>query len=128
MKTKKIIPTAILGDHSENIGIESMTVRYTQRPDCNDPSQDEQYLTIEAVTYDDSDEESALRGKQCYYLTLSTERWAIESPAELTAVVEDFMRRLQAAPEAEPMPEPKAETEAEHFFELGIKAGKEESK
>ena len=99
--TKKIIPTAILGDYSENIGIASMTVRYTQRPDSNDPSQDEQYLTIEAVTYYDSDEESALKGEQGYYLTLSTERWAIDSPAELTAVVEDFMRRLQAAPEPE---------------------------
>ncbi len=100
MKTKKIIPTAILGDHSENIGIESMTVRYTQRADTNDPL-DDQYLTIEAVSYDDGNEESVTKGEQGYYLTLSTERWAIDSPAELTAVAEDFMRRLQAAPEAE---------------------------
>lgn len=91
---KKIIPTAILNDFSENIGIDKMTVRYTQGPDGNDPDQQPQFLTVESVAYDDGDEESVTKGEQGYYLALSTERWAIDSPKEVELVLNDFFTRL----------------------------------
>ena len=91
---KKIIPTAILNDLSENIGIDKMTVRYTQGPDGNDPDQQLQFLTVEAVNYDDADEESVSKGDQGYYLALSTERWAIDNPKEMELVLNDFFARL----------------------------------
>lgn len=94
----KIIPTAILGDLSENIGIASMTVRYTQRPDGNDASESDQFLTVEAVNYDDGDEESVMEGNQGYYLVLSTERWAIDDPSEMALVLNDFFARLGTKP------------------------------
>lgn len=93
---KKIIPTAILDDMSENIGIASMTVRYTQRPDGNDPNLQDQFLTIEAVGYDDGDEESVAEGTPGHYLVLQTERWAIDDPKEMALVLNDFMNRLNA--------------------------------
>ena len=93
---KKIIPTAMLDEHSVNIGIDKMTVRYTQQPDCNDPDQQPQFLTVEAVGYDDGDEESVMKGEQGYYLVLSTERWAIDRPKEMELVLNDFMNRLNA--------------------------------
>lgn len=88
---KKVIPTAL---PDENIGIASMTVRYTQCPDCNDESCNDQFLTVEAVNYDDGDEKSVMEGKQGYYLVLSTERWAIDSPKEMEMVFNDFFARL----------------------------------
>ena len=88
---KKVIPTAL---PDENIGIASMTVRYTQRPDGNDESCNDQFLTVEAVNYDDGDEKSVMEGKQGYYLVLSTERWAIDSPKEMEMVLNDFFARL----------------------------------
>lgn len=91
---KKIIPTAMLDEHSENIGIDKMTVRYTQQPDCNDPDRQPQFLTVETVGYDDGDEESVKKGEQGYYLVLSTERWAIDSPKEMEMVLNDFFARL----------------------------------
>lgn len=93
---KKIIPTAILDDMSENIGIASMTVRYTQRPDGNDPNLQDQFLTIDAVGYDDGDEESVAKGVPGHYLVLQTERWAIDDPKEMELVLNDFMNRLNA--------------------------------
>lgn len=91
---KKIIPTAMLDEHSENIGIDKMTVRYTQQPDCNDPDRQPQFLTVETVGYDDGDEESVKKGEQGYYLVLSTERWAIDRPKEMEMVLNDFFARL----------------------------------
>lgn len=91
---KKIIPTAILDDMSENIGIASMTVRYTQRPDGNDPNLQDQFLTIDAVGYDDGDEESVAKGVPGHYLVLQTERWAIDDPKEMKLVLNDFFARL----------------------------------
>lgn len=91
---QKIIPTAMLDEHSENIGIDKMTVRYTQQPDGNDPDQQPQFLTVETVGYDDGDEESVKKGEQGYYLVLSTERWAIDSPKEMEMVLNDFFARL----------------------------------
>lgn len=93
---KKVIPTAL---PDENIGIASMTVRYAQCPDCNDESCNDQFLTVEAVNYDDGDEKSVMEGKQGYYLVLSTERWAINDPSELNMVVRDFTNRLFASSE-----------------------------
>lgn len=80
-----------------NIGIAYMSVRYAQRPDCNDESKDDQFLTIETVNYDDGDEKSVTEGKQGYYLVISTERWAISDPSELNMVVSDFNNRLFAS-------------------------------
>lgn len=91
---QKIIPTAMLDEHSENIGIDKMTVRYTQQPDGDDPDQQPQFLTVETVGYDDGDEESVKKGEQGYYLVLSTERWAIDSPKEMEMVLNDFFARL----------------------------------
>lgn len=91
---KKVIPTAL---PDENIGIASMTVRYTQRPDGNDESCNDQFLTVEAVNYDDGDEKSVMEGKQGYYLVLSTERWAIDDTSELNMIISDFSNRLYAS-------------------------------
>lgn len=93
--SKKVIPTAM---PDENIGIASMTVRYAQRTDANDESQSDQFLTIEAVNYDDGDEKSVMEGKPGYYLVLSTERWAVDDPKEMGLVLDDFFARLGAKP------------------------------
>lgn len=94
--SQNIIPTAILDDHSENIGIANMTVRYTQKPDCNDDTQAWQFLTVEAVPYDNGYEERVMKGEQGFYLVISSERWAVDDPSELSMVLNDFANRLFA--------------------------------
>lgn len=86
---------------AKNIGIASIIVRYMQRADANDESRNDQILTVEAINYDDGDEESVMKGEQGYYLVLSTERWAIDDPNEISLVLNDFFGRLgvnQATP------------------------------
>ena len=72
------------------VGIVRMEITYVQPADTNSPDNDDQTLTISTEDMPGDDEEP-------YYYNISTERWSINDPAEMTALVDDFRTRLGVA-------------------------------
>ena len=76
------------------IGIEKMSVTYIQEDDTNHRSEDgeDQRITIE--TEDAICDRTDALNKHSYYLTIKTDRWAIEGVEDLTMLIKDFEERL----------------------------------
>ena len=76
------------------IGIEKMSVTYIQEDDANHRSEDgeDQRITIE--TEDAICDRTDALNKHSYYLTIKTDRWAIEGVEDLTMLIKDFEERL----------------------------------
>lgn len=64
--------------------IDNIAVTYYQEADVCDNDEETQELTVKA--------ENNGGGR---YLVLSTERWAVDTPADMLAILEDFKNRAQ---------------------------------
>ena len=88
-----IVPTAF--PEEPHVGIQKVSVTYVQSDDTNHRSDicDAQELTIstEDAIVSESDDLSNIGG---YYLTIQTERWAINDENELVDLIEDFKSRV----------------------------------
>ena len=69
----------------QQIALSKVTVEYIQAADSDAPRADLQTLKIETADAGEG-----------IYLVLSSERWAIDSLEELTTVINDFQRWIQA--------------------------------
>ena len=77
--------------NDDGVGIAKMSITYIQTTDNNCEYQDvpqELTVTTEDTPASDDDE---------YYFVISTERWAIDNPEELTELLNDFKNRLKNA-------------------------------
>ena len=92
----EIVPYALPKSDGKvcEIGIEKMSVTYIQEDDTNHRSKDgeDQRITIE--TEDAICDRTDALHKHCYYLTIKTDRWAIEGVEDLTMLIKDFEERL----------------------------------
>lgn len=81
-------------DLGQVIGIDKISITYTQSPDTNSDRDEDQYLTIETqiggslATLEDASK------KDCFYYNISTKKWSIEKPEELKNIIEDFEKRI----------------------------------
>lgn len=92
----EIIPYAFPENDGKTceIGIEKMSVTYVQENDTYVRTEENPTQTITIETEDViCDRESALN-KQSYYLTIKTDRWAIDNVEELKILIQDFNERL----------------------------------
>lgn len=92
MYKPEILPYALPDDNE--IGIEQMTITYCQVDDTNHRTQDgdDQHLTISTESAICNKEE-ALKGEG-YYLTIKTDRWALDPDEGIDFLLKDFMSRL----------------------------------
>lgn len=96
----KIYPTDFIDIDKEEIGIESMSIRYCQPLDCaqeGDRECDVQTITITAVASDGCvTSKNIEEGKEedGFFLTISTDRWAINDINELSLLINDFKLKL----------------------------------
>lgn len=92
----EIVPYALPKSDGKvcEIGIEKMSVTYIQEDDTNHRSKDgeDQRITIE--TEDAICDRTDALNKHSYYLTIKTDRWAIEGVEDLTMLIKDFEERL----------------------------------
>lgn len=92
----EIVPYALPKSDGKvcEIGIEKMSVTYIQEDDANHRSEDgeDQRITIE--TEDAICDRTDALNKHSYYLTIKTDRWAIEGVEDLTMLIKDFEERL----------------------------------
>ena len=92
----EIVPYALPKSDGKvcEIGIEKMSVTYIQEDDTNHRSEDgeDQRITIE--TEDAICDRTDALNKHSYYLTIKTDRWAIEGVEDLTMLIKDFEERL----------------------------------
>lgn len=92
----EIVPYALPKSDGKvcEIGIEKMSVTYIQEDDTNHRSEDgeDQRITIE--TEDAICDRTDALNKRSYYLTIKTDRWAIEGVEDLTMLIKDFEERL----------------------------------
>lgn len=91
----EIIPYALPESNAKvcEIGIEKMSITYIQEDDTNHGSKDDvQTITIETEDAICNREEAL--NKQSYYLTIKTNRWAVDEPEDLTMLLNDFKNRL----------------------------------
>ena len=92
----EIVPYALPKSDGKvcEIGIEKMSVTYIQEDDTNHRSEDgeDQRITIE--TEDTICDRTDALNKHSYYLTIKTDRWAIEGVEDLTMLIKDFKERL----------------------------------
>ncbi len=68
--------------------LDTLEAVYVQEQDTEDPSHDVQQLRIR----------TAGGPEPSTYFIIETNRWAVESPQELAAVLADFMARLTLTP------------------------------
>ena len=92
----EIVPYALPKSDGKvcEIGIEKMSVTYIQEDDTNHRNEDgeDQRITIE--TEDAICDRTDALNKHSYYLTIKTDRWAIEGVEDLTMLIKDFEERL----------------------------------
>ena len=72
--------------------LDSLEAVYVQEQDTEDPGHDVQELRIRTAGGPEPNT----------YFVLETKRWAVESPQELAAVLQDFVTRLTLLPCATP--------------------------
>ena len=90
----RILPNDIVSD--ENVGISKMSITYTQNPDTNSDTEEDQYITIETsmsstkCDYNEGDE------LPCYFnISMPDGRhWSVEDESELVALFNDFKKRF----------------------------------
>lgn len=96
----KIYPTDIIDTNKEEIGIDSMSIRYCQPIDSaqeGDRGCDVQTITITAVLSDGcvtSKDIEEGKEEDGFFLTISTNRWAINDVNELSLLINDFKLKL----------------------------------
>ena len=90
-----IVPATFgkLFDRGDIIGIESISITYTQAADTNSSSDEIQTLTIETQTACSPTLEDALN-EQSYYFNIKTNKWSISNSDELSVLLDDFKKRL----------------------------------
>lgn len=103
MKTK-VLPVNYIDDLEKlmkeekcmAVGIEEMTITYTQPPDTRSDSDDIQLLTIAARYADCCSIEDVKKGDAHYFDITIPEgtHWSVESGEELKALIDDFKKRL----------------------------------
>ena len=74
------------------VGIEQMSITYTQPADCCSDSDDIQNITITTQCSD-----AVSEGEQGYYFDISIpsgHHWSVEDGNELLGLIEDFKKRL----------------------------------
>lgn len=81
------------------IGIEEMSITYTQLPDTNSSSDEYQHLTItNRMACSVGKEETDKREGYYFDITIPEgEHWSVENGSELKAIIEDFKNRLYKA-------------------------------
>lgn len=82
-----------LFERGEIVGIEKMSITYTQSADTNSDPDEFQELTIEtdmacAPTLNDA------LNEESYYFNVKTEKWSISNADELAMLIEDFKMRI----------------------------------
>jgi len=82
-----------LFERGEIVGIEKMSITYTQSADTNSDPDEFQYLTIEtdvacSPTVDDALNEGS------FYFNVKTDKWSINNADELAMLIEDFKMRI----------------------------------
>lgn len=90
-----IVPTTYgnLFDRGDIIGIESMSITYIQSADTNSSYDEFQTLTIETQTACSPTLEDALNEKS-FYFNIKTDKWSVSDSNELSALLEDFKKRI----------------------------------
>lgn len=91
---KKILPVSLIPDDGSCTGIEKFSITYVQPADTNSPSGENQFLTIDAISSVDSVGEYEEKGEPMYYFNISTSKWSVDKPEDVTMLLEDFKRRL----------------------------------
>ncbi|MGM9685213.1 MAG: hypothetical protein ACI3YI_03175 [Bacteroidaceae bacterium] len=82
-----------LFDRGEIVGIEKMSITYTQSADTNSDSDEEQYLTIETEIADAPTLDSAIK-EQSFYFNVKTDKWSINNASDLAMLIDDFKMRI----------------------------------
>lgn len=92
----EIVPYALPKSDGKvcEIGIEKMSVTYIQEDDANHRSEDGEGQRITIETEDAICDRTDALNKHSYYLTIKTDRWAIEGVEDLTMLIKDFEERL----------------------------------
>lgn len=99
-KTMDIYPTPLIDLRKAQIGIEEMSITYCQPlDDCQegDHDIDTQRLTISTESSGacvGSDEIDEGKNEDGFYLTIKTDRWAIDDENDLAELIRDFKARL----------------------------------
>ena len=99
-----------LFERGEIVGIEKMSITYTQSADTNSDPNEFQELTIEtdvacSPTLDDAINEES------YYFNVKTDKWSISNANDLAMLIDDFKMRIY--------------NQKEKYLELKIKEEKE---
>lgn len=100
-----------LFERGEIVGIEKMSITYTQSADTNSAPDEFQYLTIEtdvacSPTLDDALNEGS------FYFNIKTDKWSVSNADELAMLIEDFKMRIY--------------NQKERYLELKIKEEKKD--
>ena len=82
-----------LFDRGEIVGIEKMSITYTQSADTNSDSDEDQYLTIETEIADAPTLNEAVN-EQSFYFNVKTDKWSINNANDLAMLIEDFKMRI----------------------------------
>ena len=82
-----------LFEMGEIVGIEKMSITYTQGADTNSAPDEDQYLTIETEMVCASTLDNALN-EESYYFNVKTDKWSIDNASDLAMLIEDFKMRI----------------------------------
>lgn len=82
-----------LFERGEIVGIEKMSITYTQSADTNSDPDEDQYLTIETEIADAPTLDSAIK-EQSFYFNVKTDKWSINNSDDLAMLIEDFKMRI----------------------------------
>jgi len=83
-------------EEGKYVGIDSMSVTYTQAADTNSSSDDVQLLTIKTQTAE-APALDTVENQQGYYFDVSIQgHWSVEDGSEIAELVDDFKKRLYA--------------------------------
>ena len=82
-----------LFDRGEIVGIEKMSITYTQSADTNSDPDEFQELTIETEIADAPTLDNALN-EESFYFNVKTEKWSINNANDLAMLIEDFKMRI----------------------------------
>ena len=85
-----IKPEFYIPDNEYFIGIQSMSVTYVQHQDDNADQNDYNELTMTAENCPGAPDD-----EPPYYFSIRTERWAVDTPDDLSDLLRDFVSRLK---------------------------------
>lgn len=82
-----------LFERGEIVGIEKMSITYTQSADTNSDPDEFQELTIETDISCSPTLDDALN-EESYYFNVKTDKWSINNANDLAMLIEDFKMRI----------------------------------